>query len=253
MAQALRIGVAVWAFMGLALGWAEAAQRGSGESIPVSAKRNGFVVQPELIRQTIARHLERHFGGKAHEVRVTLLDPQEPIPAPGGALELAVLPGALQEGLGRRLFRVLMRANGRDAGTVEALADIAAYADVVAAKRLIKPDELIEADDLTLTRVKLVDLKHNFAVDMNDVIGKSAAIPIQAQSPVRLSVLRKAYVVRRGDRVTIEAKGGGLYIHTVGVSRSAGQLGQYVSVANLDSGREIKAKVVAPGVVRVDY
>jgi flagella basal body P-ring formation protein FlgA len=237
----------------LAAAWTEAEPRTSTSAAPVGPAAVNRVVEPDRIRQALARYLEKRFAGKAHDVHITLLDPQEPVAVPPGALELNVLPSALEENVGRRVLRVQILVNGREVGVVEALVEIAANADVIVAQRLIKPEEVIEPEDVTVARVKLLDLKHQFALEMSDVVGKSAARPIPAHSPVRLSHLKPPYAVRKGDRVIIEAQGGGLSIRTVGITKSGGQVGQYVAVSNVDSGREIKAKVVAPGVVRVDY
>jgi flagella basal body P-ring formation protein FlgA len=61
------------------------------------------------------------------------------------------------------------------------------------------------------------------------------------------------YAVRKGDRVTIEARRGRLLIQTTGITKAVGQIGQVVTVTNQDSGRDIRAKVVGPGVVQVEF
>jgi flagella basal body P-ring formation protein FlgA len=60
-------------------------------------------------------------------------------------------------------------------------------------------------------------------------------------------------IVKKGDRVLIEARRGGLSIQTYGITKASGQVGQTIMVANLDSGRELRAKVVAPSLVQVDF
>jgi flagella basal body P-ring formation protein FlgA len=37
------------------------------------------------------------------------------------------------------------------------------------------------------------------------------------------------------------------------VTKASGHVGQTVMVANLDSGRELRAKIVAPGIVQVEF
>lgn len=211
------------------------------------------VIRPDQLRNAIVRHLEQEFGGKVREVRVAVIEPREPIPVPAGRLEIAVLPSALEEGLGRRIFHLQLSHNGRPVDTVEVLSDVAGFADVVVPSRLIKTDEVIETEDVTVSRIRLVDLRQQFATDLNDVVGKSAARPLQSQLPIRTMSLKKPYVVRKGDRVTIEARSGGLSIQAAGVSKAGAELGQMVTVTNSDSGKELRAKVVSPGVVRVDF
>jgi flagella basal body P-ring formation protein FlgA len=118
---------------------------------------------------------------------------------------------------------------------------------------MIKADELIEAGDVTVKRVKVNSLQHPFVSDVNEAVGKSAAKTLPPQMPIRVSALAKPYAVRKGDRVTIEAKRGGLAIQTVGVTKTGAQLGEFVTVTNQDSGKDIRGKVVGPGLVRVEF
>ncbi|HJT18942.1 MAG TPA: flagellar basal body P-ring formation chaperone FlgA [Nitrospira sp.] len=216
-------------------------------------QRSRHSVQPEQLRRAVQRYLEQELDGKVREVEVTLIEPQEPIPTPSGRVDISVVPGLSEEGLGRRLFRVQLSRRGRTLDTVEVLSDIAGYAQVVVPSRLIMMDEIIDGGDLTVSRVRLFDLKQQFVTDPNDVIGKSASRPLQPQSPIRLTSVKKPYAVRKGDRVTIEASGNGLSIQAVGITKSGGELGQTVTVSNADSGKELRAKVVGPGIVRVDF
>ncbi|BCA54794.1 putative Flagella basal body P-ring formation protein FlgA [Nitrospira sp. KM1] len=215
--------------------------------------RSRHMVQPEQLRRAVLRYLEGELSGFVREVQVTLIEPQDPIPTSGGRIDMAVIPGMREEGLGRRMFHVQLSRNGRPLDTVEVLSDVAGFADVVVPSRLIKTDEVIDREDLTVTRVKLLDLKQQFVTDPNEVIGKSAVRPLQSQLPIRLASVKKPYAVRKGDRVTIEAKGRGLSIQTVGITKSGAELGQTVTVTNSDSGKELRAKVIGPGVVRVDF
>ena len=241
-------------------GWAAEGAVGEPPLRTASVVRSGDIpqparssVQPEQLRRVIQRHVEQELGDKVHEVQVTLLDPQEPIPMPAGRIDIAVLPGGREEGLGRRMFHLQLSVNGRAVENVDAWSDVAGYADVVVPARLIKMDEVIEAEDVALSRVKLLDLRQPFLLDLSEAIGKSAARPLQSQLPIRSSSLKKPCAVRKGDRVTIEARAAGLSIHAVGVTKSGGELGQMVTVTNSDSGKELRAKVVSPGVVRVDF
>ncbi len=233
--------------------WTEVGGETRASAAQVGRQGTSLVVHPDRIRQVIARYLDQRVDRRAQDLQVTLLDPKEPVTVPPGNLEFNVQPGAVEEHLGRQIVRVHVLVDGREVGVVEALVEIAAYADAVVAQRLIKPGELIEPEDVTITRIKLVDLHRQFVSELGDVIGKSVVRPIPAHSPVRPSQIKPADVVRKGDRVTIEAQGGGLSIRVAGVSKSGGRVGEYVAVTNVDSGKEIRARVVAPGVVRVDY
>lgn len=210
-------------------------------------------LHPEEIQRSILRFLEQEMSGQVRAVQATMVDPREPIQVPSGSLGLSVSSHGLDDGLGRRSFYVQINTNGRPWQTIDVTADIGASVDAVVPIRIIKSDDLIEAEDLTIQRIKVRELNHQFATNLSDVVGKSAARALQANIPIRLTMVKKPYTVHKGDRVAIEARHGGLSIQATGVTKSSGELGQSITVANLDSGKELRAKIVAPGVVRVDY
>lgn len=219
---------------------------------PAARPAPGRELHPDLLKKTIEKYLEGEWGQRVTAVQVTVLEPSEPKRLPAGVIELRVLPSG-DEGLGRRLFRVAATADGKPWTVIETLVDVSATVDVVATARSLKTDELIEAADLTTARTRVYDLKHPYITDAAEVIGKSAARPLQPDTPLRSAFLKKPFMVKKGDRVMIEARRGGLSIQTSGVTKSSGHVGESIMVANADSGRELRAKIVAPGLVQVEF
>lgn len=210
-------------------------------------------VTVEQVRLTLQRYVEKRVEGKVGEVQVRLLNLPDPVTVPAGLLEVRVASRALDEGLGRRIFQMALAVDGTQVQTLRVMAEVSATAEVVTASRYIKPEETIQAEDLALTTVQLPALVHDFVTDPESVVGKRAVRPLRADTPVRLSAISAPFVIKRGDQVTIEVKHGGLLIQASGVTKSGGQVGQSITVTNLDSGKEIRGKVIGPGVVRVGF
>jgi flagella basal body P-ring formation protein FlgA len=210
-------------------------------------------LHPEQIQRSILRVLEQEMEGRVRAIHAVVVDPLDPIKVPSGDVGLRVSSSRVEEGLGRRAFHVQVNLNGKLWQTIDAIADVSASIDAVVPTRVIPIDSVIDAEDVAVHRVKLMDLDHQLITDVKDVIGKSAARPLQANNPIRFGMVKKPYVVRKGDRVSIEARHGGLSIQVVGLAKSSGELGQTATVANVDSGKELRAKIVGPGAVRVDY
>jgi flagellar basal body P-ring formation protein FlgA len=210
-------------------------------------------VSPDLIRKAIQKHLESEWGHKVKTVHVTVLDPADSVIIPGGTVELQVTPNSLEEGLGRRMFHVEAVANGKSRKTIQVVADIAAMIDAVVVTRFLKADELIDMSDLKTVGLRVHQVNHPFITDQGEVIGKSASRPLPPETPLRPAFVKPPLVMKKGDRVLIEARRGGLSIRANGVTKANGQVGQTVMVTNLDSGRELRAKVVAPNLVEVEF
>lgn len=245
---------------------ADAGPHGESRSIapasrgPIHRAADGLVdraavgeVNPDLIRKAIQEYVMDGWGRKVKTVQVTVLEPADPVMVPGGRVKLHIIPRPMEEGPGRRVFHVEATANGKPRKTIQVVADIAAMIDAVVVTRFLKADELIEAGDLKTVELRVHQLNHPFITDEGEVVGKSASRPLPPDMPLRPAFVKRPSVVKKGDRVLIEARRGGLSIRTYGVTKSSGQVGQTVMVANLDSGRELRAKVVAPSLVEVEF
>ncbi|MBI5410641.1 MAG: flagellar basal body P-ring formation protein FlgA [Nitrospirae bacterium] len=211
-------------------------------------------VTVEQVRLTLQRYVEKQVEGKVGEVQVRLLNLPDPVTVPAGLLlEVRVADRGLEEGLGRRIFQIALAVDGTQVQTLRVMAEVSATAEVVTASRYIKPEETIQAEDLAMATVQLPALVHDFVTSLDLVVGKRAVRPLRAGTPVRLSAISAPFVIKRGDQVTIEVKRGGLLIQASGTTKTNGQIGQSITVTNLDSGKEIRGQVVGPGVVRVGF
>lgn len=210
-------------------------------------------ISGELMTKTIRAYLEGQWGRRVKDVQVAVLDPSDPIKVPAGVVEMRVVPVSNDERLGRRMFQLAVIVNGKPWKTIEVLADVAAMIDVVSLNRFVTSEELIGAEDVKIASIRINQLNHPFITDQEEAIGKGAARPLQADTPLRSAFLKKPLTVKKGDRVIIEARRGGLSIHTYGVTKSNGYIGETIMVANVDSGRELRGKVVASGLVQVEF
>ncbi len=210
-------------------------------------------VTPEQMQQAILDYARSQKDETIAEVEVRLLEPEESVSLPSGTLGMRVIPNVAADGYGRRQLDVALSINGKVVKTAKALADVTALVDVPVATRLIKMDETIQVDDVTIIRSPLAAVRMQYATDLDQVIGKRAARPLALHAPISMSALAQPYLVRKGDRVTIEAKRKGLLIQTIGITKAVGQVGQTVTFTNQDSGKDLRAKVVGPGLVRVEF
>ncbi len=207
----------------------------------------------EQIRRALMRSMEGLLRDPRTELRIRVVQPTAPLRLPSGRVDVQApsVGGDLE--LGRQSFPVVILVDGRRVHTVEVVADVEVWAELITPIRTINPDETISADDLTLTKLALPSLSHDFARTADEVAGKRASRMLRTQAPIRVGALAQAYAVRKGDHVLIEARRGGLVITASGIIRGGAQVGQSVSVTNQDSGKEVRAKVVGPGVVRVEF
>ena len=210
-------------------------------------------VTPDQMQQVMLDYMRSHKDETVADVQVHLLEPEEALSLPIGTLAMRVVSNPAADGYGRRQVDVALSIQGKVVQTVKALADVTALVDVAVATRAIRIDETIQPDDVTLTRIPLIATARQYATNLDEVIGKRAARPLASHVPISVSALGQPFLVRKGDYVTIEAKRKGLLIQTIGITKAVGLVGQMVTVTNQDSGKDLRAKVVGPGLVRVEF
>jgi flagella basal body P-ring formation protein FlgA len=137
--------------------------------------------------------------------------------------------------------------------TINVVGEVRAQATVTAPTRWIKPREVMIAEDVTTMTVDVPSLTHDFILHPDEVIGKQVLRPLPPRQPIRKVMLDDPPVVRKGDRVMIEARRGGLVVQAVGLANAAGKSGDTISVKNTSSGREVIGTILSAGLVEVGF
>lgn len=223
-----------------------------GETAPRAARKATTEVTIDVLKMAVQKYLEHEWRQRVAMVSVTVLEPAEPVTVSHGAGDLHVIPGPNEEGPGRRVFRVAVM-DGKSQKAIQVVAEVTAMIDAIVPSRFLKADELIDAGDIKTVRMRVHQINHPFLTNEHEVIGMSASRPLPPDVPLRSAFVRLPLVVKKGDRVLIEVQRGGLSIRTYGITKSSGQVGQTITVSNLDSGRELTAKVVGPSLVQVEF
>ena len=115
----------------------------------------------------------------------------------------------------------------------------------------LRPGQVIRATDLTWTRVRTAKVRGNFATGFDELVGMAPRRPLTPDVPIRLTDLRSEDTVTRGAGVTIVFQTPVMLLTASGRALDAGSRGEIVRVQNLQSGKTVDAKVIAPDRVAV--
>ena len=227
------------------------------ESVWAAKSQHGRVMEQSVavrdFERAIFSALTRQYGRPHHRVRVRILFPKKPLSVPAGQLHLEVEKLAGGARTGRRAFRVGLFINGQFIKTVSIVGEVKAQATVVTPVRWIKPKEVVVAEDVTAMIVDVPSLTHDFVLDPNDVIGKEVLRPLPPRRPIRKAVLDDPPIIRKGDRVLLEVRQGGLVVQTIGLAKATGKFGDTIPVKNQNSGREVVGRIMGSGLVEVGF
>lgn len=227
--------------------WAE----GPVSSTPV--RTDGQSVGVRDFERVIVAELTRRYGRPHHQVSFRVLVPKQLVEVPKGRLHLEVGEWSGGGRTGRRAFRVGVFVNQQFLKTVNVVGEVKAQVEVATPIRWLKPKEVVTVEDLSTMMVDAPSLTHDFILDLDEVIGKQVLRPLPPSQPIRKIMLDNPPVIHKGDRVLIEARGGGLLVQTVGVAKAAGKAGETISVQNQASGRDVLGVVMSSGLVEVKF
>lgn len=220
---------------------------------PQSGTRGEQSIAVADFEQAVYSALTRQYGRPQHRVSVRILFPNKPLKVQAGKRHLEVEELAGGARTGRRAFRVGLFIDRQYIKTINVVGEVRAQATVTAPTRWIKPREVMIAEDVTTMTVDVPSLTHDFILHPDEVIGKQVLRPLPPRQPIRKVMLDDPPVVRKGDRVMIEARRGGLVVQAVGVANAAGKSGDTISVKNTSSGREVIGTILSAGLVEVGF
>jgi len=203
--------------------------------------------------QAVYSAFTRQYGRPQHRVSIRILYPTTPLKVQGGTRHLEVEKFSGGARTGRRSFRVGLFINRQYIKTINVVGEVRAQATVTAPTRWIKPKEVMIAEDVTTMIVDVPSLTHDFILHPEEVIGKEVLRPLPPRQPIRKVMLDDPPIIRKGDRVMIEARRGGLLVQAVGLAKAAGKSGDTISVKNTSSGREVIATILSAGLVEVGF
>jgi len=205
---------------------------------------------PESIGEQVQQFLQDRQASAAAtvEVEVNTPDPRLRLPLCERPLE-AFLPPA-----GKTAGRVTVgvRCNGSRPWSLYVPAQVRLFDQVVVTRRALPRGTLIQAQDLALKRRDLAQESRGYFLRPEEVIGSLAARTIVGNVVLNPGLLDRPLAVTRGALVSIVAELGHVVARMQGRALESGHQGERIRVLPLGSGRQLEARVVSPGVVKVD-
>jgi len=175
-----------------------------------------------------------------------------PIQAPQGELEIKPVLSQSFNPSGRNIIAVEYSVDGHEYKTVNYDIEIAAKAKVFAAAGNLPAGHVISSDDLAVEMVPSNRINGTTITDPKMLVGLRLRHAVSKGTLFSASALDSPQAVKKGDVVTIIAENGPIQIKTFGVVLQAGGLGNVIKVRNVDSGREILARILDPSTVVID-
>jgi flagella basal body P-ring formation protein FlgA len=193
-------------------------------------------------------------GGESSQVKQEILTPLSDLSAPKGAVEWQVeLLGKHLVPGGDRTYQATALVDGKEVWRMPVRVRQKVYRTVVVAKRPIRRDQLIKPEDVTtLRRTAGASKEAGFTGDPSAIVGMKAKRPIAQDEPISEGIVRAPAAVSEGGRVQVVFETNLLSMQVPGVALVAGQIGQFIPVRNLETGKIVYGIVQADERVKVN-
>jgi flagella basal body P-ring formation protein FlgA len=171
---------------------------------------------------------------------------------PTGDISHQIIPS--EPGLiGSRRLTVLTRVDDQVVNNQSLRVDLVAHARVATTTRDLKRGDVLSPENLNLQAQDISQLRSTPFFAMEPLLGKKLKRNLRAGETVQENQVEFPPLIERGSRVTIQARGRGLVLTAFGEARQDGELGEYIRVRNNNSQREVSARVLAAGLVSVEF
>ena len=177
----------------------------------------------------------------------------EGIILPKGELSYSVKPPKNTDFLGNIPLSVFFYIDGKYQKRVYATIDIELMTYVVVSTRPLRRNHTITDVDIKTIQMDLGDLPSNVIVRKEDVLGKKLIRSVDTGNVLRKDLIDIPPMVNRNDIVMMVAESNSFRITAIGESQEDGNEGERVRVLNLDSKKEVYARVLDSNSVKIDF
>jgi len=194
------------------------------------------------VERAIVKHLEQSANDRVTwQVNCELDDAAQEALAVRTA-EL-VAEGGEQPWVGQQQFVVQVRSP-QGVTRIPVTAEVTLPDMIAVARRPLRRGEIVQASDVELQMPPAGTDTAGLITRLEDLVGQETTRSVATGQPLEISWVRKPVLVRRGEIVTVFARGNQLQVRTQARAAGDGGLGDIVTVERLDNRQRFTARVV---------
>jgi flagellar basal body P-ring formation protein FlgA len=223
----------------------------SPEIMEVSTK--SIEISKKMIEDIALAFLDNKIPWDKSRVRVKLIQTSENLLLPDRPYTYKVVPPVKTSYLGKVPLSVVFDVQGQPPRKAWATVKIEVETEAIVAQKPLNRNQTIENDDVHAVSMDMADLPANYVSRLEDVVGKKTLRAIGPKEVLRTDIVELPPMVKRNDRVSIVAESESLRITAAGEAKESGIRGERVKVVNLNSNKEIFARVLDSKTVQVEF
>lgn len=221
-------------------------------SPPQSTVGNYQLVDQQKMERVFNQYLADQSEMLPHvELRFKSLALPRPYRVVKGQIDFQIIP-AKPGVIGSQRLTLLTRVDGQIVNNQAIRIKLEALADIVVSTSTLRRGVILAAEDIELIYQDISHLK-NPIFSSQEIVGKRLKRSVRLGEPLQKQQVEFPPVIKRGERVIIQAKKHGLMLTAAGEAKQDGLTGESIRVMNNGSHKEVICQVVAPGLVTVEF
>ena len=237
------------ACMGMLL-WAALCQAGTSASPLQKAQ---VANRDAELKEAVAAYVKQKTANLGYDVHIKRISINGNPKLPEGPLDYEVVAPQQWEGWGVANLAVLVRQGDRVVSNTSMRVEVEALTDMVVTLRELDRGMIITSADVTVQKRDAGSVFGKFIGSIKDVVGKQVRTAIRANTVVRADLVEKVPLIKSGQMVTIVAENEVMKVSVAGKARGSGAEGDVIMVQNLNSLKEIPARVISATTVQVGF
>ncbi len=215
--------------------------------------RKDIEIDTKIIERIVLEFLDKKMPWDKNRVKIKLTQNIKSIILPDKPYVCKVIPPVRTNYLGTIPLSVVFDIHNQTQKKVSVSVKIEVDTDVVVVQNPLNRNQIISEDDVEVISMDMAELPSNYISSLSEVVGKRALRAINPKEILRSDIIELPPLVRKNDIVSIILESGALKISMIGEARESGRSGDRIKVVNLDSKKEIFARVLDSKTVRVDF
>jgi len=181
------------------------------------------------------------------EINIRRLDPRLQLKPCDTPLTASVRRGSKLAGI----TSVAVSCTGKNTWKIYVQADVAIMLDVVVADTMLERGQVVSEGDLKLESHDIGGLQQGYFDNAGKAAGMIARRMIKPGDLINSQMLKRAYMVKRGESVFLVVETSGSPVQMKGKAMGNAVKGNTVRVKNLSSKRIVEGVATAPGIVTI--
>jgi len=219
----------------------------------IVVRRPGQQIDPAIGEEAIEAFIRANAPWAADEYTIEVVRRHPALNVEPGPVSAHLIHLADRSLAGRRTYQVEYRIAGSKVAQGSFSVEVHVMQTVYVAAHKIARGVVLAEIDLSEKKVDLATVKTRAIIDRGQLLGAQASRAIREGEILSETNISPTPLVRRGDVVTLIVEHSGLLVSTYALAREDGSVGEVIKVDNLQSKKQIHARVVNATTVQVIF